>query len=258
VGQTHSIVRGYCDLGKHPPPSSDDLASDAGAGWQQSARLVDALRSKIAQKATVENTTGTVSGDLEMDEHGLRVTHISTTNPNFTQPKCAGGKKPRYWLLYVRVIGVRQRSGKKVFVRFLPHKLVRPNAKPPPLSNEELIRSGLLNRCGRGSVVFTDGAKAYHSVITKHFRGKLLSRQVKHNRLQFARKVATPRGHSKIAGTQSIDGTWKHLNKHVPSAVNTKKDHQINPLLENYVMEWAWRHNHRGEDGFKAAGALFQ
>ena len=257
VGQVHSVVHSYSDLGKHPPPSSDDLAADAGAGRQQVARLVEELRTRVAKRAIVENRRGVLSGDLEIDEHGLRVTHISNRNPHFQKPKVRLGDPPKYWLLYVRVIGLRERGGRKMVVAFLPNKLVMPRAKPPPLSNEELTRCGLLKRCAKGRVVFSDGAKAYHHVITKFWRGKLKSRQVAHNRLEFTRRVRTPRGHSKIAGTQSIDGTWKHLNKHLPSSIHTKREHDVNPRLKLYVMEWAWRHRHQGEDGFSLLGSLF-
>ena len=137
-------------------------------------------------------------------------------------------------------------------------KLVRPKARPPPLSEKELIDCKILERASKGSVIFTDGAKAYGAVIKKRFKGKLCSRQVAHNRMQFVRRVKTPSGHSKMAGAQSISGTWKHLQKHVPQSFHTKKVHKKNPLMETYVNEWAWRHNRREADGFKLVGALFK
>ena len=178
----------------------------------------------------------------------MRLAHISPNNKNFVQPVVK--KKPPYWLLYLRVIGLRRRAGGKMVVKFLGDKLVRPKGRPPPLSEKELIDCKILERASRGSVVFTDGAKAYGTIIKKHFKGKLYSRQVAHNRMQFVRRVTTPSGHSKMAGTQSIDGTWKHLQKHVPQSLHTKKGHKKNPLINIYVNEWVWRHNHREGNGF--------
>jgi hypothetical protein len=233
------------------------LAADAGAGKQQTANLVQSLRTRITQDAELENTKGVISGDLEIDEHGVRTTHISDSNPNFEKPKFKG-LPPPYWLLYVRVIGLKRRGGGKIYIKFLPYKLVRPKGKPPPLSSAELVSCGILRRCGKGSVVFSDGAKAYHAIITRTQRGKLKTRQVAHNRLEFTKKCSTGKGHSKVAGTQAIDGTWKQLNRHVPHPLKTKMDKKVNPLLKQYVMSWVWRHNHKIGDGFGLVGDLFK
>eukprot|EP00959_Pyramimonas_sp_CCMP1952_P321020 6718171-Pyramimonas_sp.AAC.1 len=76
--------------------------------------------------------------------------------------------------------------------------------------------------------------------------------------MQFVRRVTAPSGHSKMAGAQSIDGTWKHLQKHIPQSLHTKKGRKKNPMIETYVNEWVWRHNHREGNGFKMVGALFK
>jgi hypothetical protein len=264
AGQVHSIVRGWTDLGKYPPASVDDLASDAGAGRHQTDSIVRLMRKAVAVRAAKESQRGSISGDVEMDETGIRVTHISATNRKYSQEIARlkekakrQGKRPKYFLLYVRLIGLRARNGNRVFVKFLPEKLVMPGAKPPPLSITELANCGLLKRCQKKkTVVFTDGAKAYHSYITQQMRGDLISRQVSHKRLQFTKKVRTPKGHSKIAGTQSIDATWATLKKNIPNSVHSKSDHAVNPMLREYVMAWAWRHNHREEDGFASVGKM--
>ena len=200
---------------------------------------------------------------LLLNEHGLRTTHISNGNPNCTFPVMKkGAKKPPYWLLYVRIIGLRRRGGRKVLLKFLPHKLVRPKGRPPPISESELIGSNMLKRVAKGSVVFSDGAKAYHNLIKKSFMGKIMSRQVSHKNMEFTKKVSTPAGHSKKGGTQCIDGTWKHLGRFVSHALHTKDGQRpckrINPALESRVNKWMWRSNHRGDDGFRLVGKLFK
>ncbi|CAK0825908.1 unnamed protein product, partial [Prorocentrum cordatum] len=238
VGQTHFVLHGFCDLTK------------------QTGKLVAAVRAAIAAASVKESSRIRLGGDLEADERGLRLAHISPNNRNFAQPVVK--KKPPYWLLYLRVIGMRRRAGGKMIVKFLGDKLVRPKGGPPPLSEKELIDCRILERAAKGSVIFTDGAKAYGTIIKKHFKGELYSRQVAHNRMQFVRRVTTPSGHSKMAGTQSIDGTWKHLQKHIPQSLHTKKGRKKNPMIETYVNEWLWRHNHREGNGFKMVGALFK
>ena len=119
-----------------------------------------------------------------------------------------------------------------------------------------MIESGILKKIRKGSVVFTDGAKAYGAIIREYFKGKLLSREVSHKKMEFTRKVRTPKGHSKIAGTESIDSVWGQLTKFIPHSVHSKKSHKINPLLNKYVWAWVARHNRRNVDGFKPMGSL--
>ena len=141
-------------------------------------------------------------------------------------------------------------------LRFLPSKLVRPRARPPPISTEELAECGILTRATRGSIIFSDGAKAYDSYIKKQCRGVLTSRQVSHHKLQFTKKVRTSAGHSKVGGTQCIDTTWGHLEKAIPYNINTKKNRSVNPNLQKYVLEWAYRLNHRSENGFTSMAKI--
>ena len=260
-GQLHTVLSSYTDFGKEASPSSDDLATLVGAGRHQVRKIVDTLRSVEAMQGEKSNKTGSVQGDVEMDEHGIRVMHIGKNNPHYqkTMPAFHKGKgAPSYWLLYLRVIGLRRRGGDKTYVKLLPFKLVRPGAKPPPLSNDELTNCGLLERIKKGSVVLTDGAQAYQSVITSLYSGKLLSRNVVHSRMEFTRTVRTPKGHSNIAGTQSIDRIWQQLDKAVPASVHNKANHEVNPMFVKYVWAWLFRHNNGNADGYTLLAKFFQ
>ena len=42
----------------------------------------------------------------------------------------------------------------------------------------------------------------------------------------------------------------------IPSTLHTKKDHTLNPLLEEYTWCWLYRINHRMVDGFACLGAF--
>ena len=61
-----------------------------------------------------------------------------------------------------------------------------------------------------------------------------------------------------MGGTQSIDTTWKSLDKCLPDELCTKKGHKTNPLLEDYIWSWAYRVNHRMCDGFQKMGAYIK
>ena len=107
-------------------------------------------------------------------------------------------------------------------------------------------------------MVFSDGAKAYAAVIKELFRGKLINREVSHKKMQFVKKVRTPMGHSSLAGTESVDSVWGQLQKAIPHSVNTKKDRQLNPLIEEYTWSWLYRQNRSNGDGMKLLGDVFQ
>ena len=258
AGQLHSVTEKYSDLDNVKPPSVDDLAGACGAGRFQVEDVVTKLRKLEVEHAKRTNQRGQISGDVEVDEHGIRSFCVSRTNPHYKHliPKVKAGRKPPpYWRAYVRVIGARVRGGSKTYLKFLPLRLVYPTAKPPPLSNEELINSRILNRLrAKKTVVFTDGAKAYDSIIKSMYRGILISRAVSHKNMQFCKKVRTTSGHSKLAGTQSIDSVWSHLQKSIPSSIHTKAGHKMNPLIEDYTWSWLYRQNHKNQDGLKLIG----
>jgi len=135
-------------------------------------------------------------------------------------------------------------------------------SKPPPESEEEVLQSGLLKRAKPGSVVIhSDGAQGIKSVLKKHFP-KLKHRSVSHKDMEFVRKVraaSLPSGKSaSSSGTQAIDTTWKSLGRGIPDEIHTKKDHAMNPVLEDYVWSWLYRVNHRNEDGFAKLGAYMK
>ena len=84
---------------------------------------------------------------------------------------------PKYWVTWVKVIGVRQRGGAKTYLKFLPIRLLRPGTKPPPLSETELLANNMLDRLTpKKTGLYSGSSRAYPSVISKHCRGKLLSR----------------------------------------------------------------------------------
>ena len=152
----HSIITQYYDLGALVPPASDVLASACGGGRLQVKRVVDFLRDIEAQMAQAL-TNKQFCGVVEIDEHGAAcTTHIIHSSPNFEKSKIkkGQGKPPPYWRVYARVIGLRRRGGGRTIAKALPHKLVRPGAKPPPCNNEELVNNGMMVLVGRGSVVF--------------------------------------------------------------------------------------------------------
>ena len=260
-GQLRLLTTQYGDLSNVSPPSVDDLAGSCSAGRVQTERIVNSLRAAEVKAAKAANRRGKISGDVEIDEAGIRLVYVSVNNPHYKHmaPRLRKGERlPKYWMTYVRVIGLRQRGGSHTYLAMLPVKLLRPNARPPPLANDELLESGLLDRCRKGTVVFSDGAQAYPSVIKAHYRGVLLSRNVAHNRKEYTRRVRTPAGHSSLAGTMSIDAVWKSLKASIPSQLKSKTNKKINPLFEDYIWSWLYRHNNSSATGAAHLGPLFR
>ena len=257
-GQLNDIIYKYCDTDAIKAPSIDDLAGGCGGGTVQVATVVEQLRKAEVRLAIKANSSGRLCGDVEIDEHGIRRFYVSRNNPVYKhlEPKLKKGQKhPPYWCAYIRVIGARRRGGQKTYLKFLPLRLLHPRAKPPPLTKDELINSRILQKIMKGAVVFTDGAKAYGSVLKANFRGKLISREVSHKNMQFSKKVRVPRGHSSLAGTQSIDSIWGRLQKGIPDTVHSKKGHSENPLITEYTWSSLFRLNNAHTDAACTLGA---
>ena len=261
IKQLAVMIKMYTNTDKAAPPPVDDLAADCDGGRRQTREIVAKLRGVEAAVAKRQNSRGQLAGDLEVDEHGIRSFHVSTTNAAFEKyrTKKLMNKKLPYFLNYIRVVGLRQRGGGRLYLSFLPPKLLPPKSRPPPISEEELINSGILKRAKPGScVVHTDGAQAYPSVIKRSFR-KLRHQSVAHSRMEFVkpvRPVRLPSGWSaSSSGTQAIDSTWKQLDKAIPAELHTKAGHVVNPLLEEYTWCWLYRVNNCMGDGFTTLGS---
>ena len=137
-GQLHCVVDEYSNSDNLRPPSSDDIAGKCGGGQIQVKKVVDFLQGIDAEQGMQDSKKATVGGDVEVDEHCVRTVHISVNNKHYEHLAPKKVKKlPKYWLCYVRVIGLRRRGGGKTILKFLPVKLLRPRAKPPPLSKQD-------------------------------------------------------------------------------------------------------------------------
>ena len=258
--QVAAIVHGYTDADKITPPSVDDLAGVAEAGRWATGKIAERLRSAEVKVAQEQNRQGQVHGDLELDGHGLRSFHASPRNAKFHKycSKKLLKSKHKYFLTYIRVLGLRKRGSGRVFVHMLPPVCLPPKSKPPPESEVEVIQSGLLKRARKGStVIHSDGALGIKSALEKIKRVK--HRSVARKNMEFVRRIKPPiSGGSSLSGTQAIDSTWKTLNKSIPNELNTKKDHEMHPLIKSYVWSWAYRLNLRNADGFKTLGSHMQ
>ena len=167
-------------------------------------------------------------------------------------------KKHPYHLNYIRVVGLRQRGGGRVYLRFLPPKPVAPQAKPPPIGNEELKASGILKHVkeGNASVVHADGAHAYPVMIQRTLK-KVKTRAVSHKDMEFVRGVRSIKlkgGRSATkTGTQSIDSLWGGGRSHM-SRINSRYHRSLNERMR----EHQWRHWTLGKDRWAEAGNVLK
>ena len=247
------------------PPSASDISTELKVGVKAIQAVIDKLREAEASIAKMENDEGTLSGDVEMDEHAIRTFHISAKNKHYQHliPDDLKEAGHKYFLVHMRVIGMRKRGGRKLYLKLLPYRPVAPGSRPPPLTNEELLESKLLDQLTPGTkvisaVVYTDGAQAYQSVIAEHYPG-LISKTVSHSDMEFTRKLKWfKKGHSTVAGTQCIDSTWGALDQFINDHVKTKADHQVNERLLTYIWSGLCRMNHREDDGLSRVGAAMK
>jgi len=237
-----------------------DVSSQCKVGDKAAGRVLGVLRQLEAEAGMRQSQALLLEGDLEGDAHGLRQCWVSTKNKKFEKEvnaakRCHPGKRPKVWKLHVRVAGLCQRDG-LLALEPVQHKLVLPGGAPPPEDTEEVRATGLLKQAKpRASVVvFADGAPAWKEVVTKDFPHLFFPDQVVHSRHEFVKEVATPAGHSSLAGTESIDQRWKRLDAYLPPEKHTKKDHEVDPSLWTYVYSWLWRHNLRGASLATALG----
>ena len=115
-------------------------------------------------------------------------------------------------------------------------------------------------RCHR--LVRRQGAMGNPPKNTKAYRDKLkatrerkAAARASHKNMQFSKKVRVPRGHSSLAGTQSIDSIWGRLQKGIPDTVHSKKGHSENPLITEYTWSSLFRLNNAHTDAACTLGA---
>ena len=133
------------------------------------------------------------------------------------------GNSHPYFLLYVRVIALRERAG-RTCLALLPHHLVPPKSRPTVISIPELRGSKILDRAEKGCTVHGDGAQAYPTVLKDNPSLKL--EQCNNTRFEFCRAIdgPSPQGavKSSLTGTMSIDSWWRKLDLCMVPDLNKK------------------------------------
>ena len=148
-----------------------------------------------------------------------------TKKPAGRKVSSGQGSRPPAYRLHVRVLGIVERNG-KMALAMAPNKLVPKAGRPPVESTEEVLSSRLLDRLHRRKkiVCFQDGAWAWTAALKKKGLDKrVICKVSKHYLKQFAHRVNNvPPGHSKIAGTMSIDSRWLSLQTYMPKELSGK------------------------------------
>jgi hypothetical protein len=253
--------------------STDSICRKVEAGRSSVLHVTQKMGEIIEEAAQKANKEGLISGDLEADGHAVRSTHVSKANPHFKHlhPKAddkssraQGLRKAKYFLLYIRILGLRKRGSGKMYMAFGDPVLLPPRSKPPPENKSEVLRSNILSRAGAKSVIHFDGAHAWPQVIKDNYKHKKFRvRQVSHKNMEFVRKCRRVRfldgsQSASLTGTQAVDSTWGSLSKFIPSGVTTKYKQAVNPKLVSIIFQWLWWANHPNTDGFKACGKLVE
>lgn len=188
------VCGGYLNY-ERLPPSASDLSSDLHVGKKGVASLLEKMRGIEASLGEAESNkakAGAFSGDVEIDEHSFRTFHISRSNPHYKHLMTKELLKTnhKYFVCHLRFIAIRTRGGKRLIAKVLPIKPVPPSSPPPALSNQELLECGVLKHVKGGStVMYSDGAQAYDSIIQKRYPNLIL-KPVNHYEMEFTKKIA--------------------------------------------------------------------
>ena len=125
---------------------------------------------------------------------------------------------------------------------YIPEK-----GKPPPESKSKIDRCNLHmhveTKVGcKNTILFTDGAPAYPSVVE---RLQIQHEWVNHSKGQFTKTVTRQARERPIvvAHTGTIDSCWKQCKKMIPSSLSSR-----HPMLLTYCKAWQWRFVHRNDN----------
>lgn len=260
-----AVLRYYADHNPNVAPRVLECSSQTKVGERKVEFVFNKMRDLEASAGKKHAKSLEFQGDLECDAHGVRSMWVSRNNPHYrsevaevlrTHPGC----KDKAFKLWLRVAGIcaRAGSGGKLAISVIGDKLVLPNSKPPPESVAEVRESRLLTqtkRDGVKSVLFHDGIESWKSVAREQAPW-LMHRNVVHSKLEFTRPVETPRSRSSLAGTQSLDKRWDHLDNYIPPQIAIKWNHGVHETIWQYVFSWLWRHNRPHSDMRKLLGGL--
>ena len=176
-----------------------------GLNRNTTQRIYGLLRERILDWSLEE--TVPFSGEIEMDE-----SYFGARRVRGKRGRGASGKTP--------VIGLLKREG---FV----HVAVVKNAKRKELM--PIIKGQALS----GSTVYTDGWKAYDSLVTEGYKHK----RIHHHNHEFAR------GKNHVNGIESF---WSYAKYRMAKLRGVKRERFVTHLVES-----AWRFNHRGESLYR-------
>ena len=261
------VLQCYASLPRDKQPCPRHIHRMTGLGRHRIASVCSTLRAMEAKAGRESSKNVVLEGDIEGDATSVRKTFIAGRNKHYADlvqkirrkhPPVQG--QPEVYRMDIRAVGICVRGGQMAMV-FLPPRLVQKSSVPPMETTEEVLQSNLLDQIPkrRKVILFSDGAGAWPAALTKKNMKFTHNEQVVHCKKQFVAYVQKPvRGHSKVAGTMSIDSRWGHVKTWLPRQLHTKqhggsKTGSLNPEIEETAFAWLWRHNEPCQTSFIAA-----
>ena len=219
--------------------------------FYKTARRIVAEDAVSRQRRVVFGREGSKTVDVEMDECSF--THYS----EIVQVNGIDTRRHYYytWLgvlqrgdmtkLWMRSLGLNHADGDK--------------APPPPLSDES--RDEALGACfaeGSNVCMHTDSARTYVAASHGALAAGIVSWDlVNHSEYEYSRStqlIADVRSHEKrdgYAGTQTLDSTWKHMQRDIPDHCSVKTQEGLQEY-EEHVRCAQWRRMLSGQDLYAA------
>ena len=227
------------------------------------SRLFAALQEKEAQLGKMLHGRTKLKVNVEVDGHLLRTGRLPHKQalklyPNLVedwQKKHKGERLPAYWLMPLVVLGAWERGSDKGLLAPGRLKLSAPSSKPGTEGLEEVRGAAFFDKVAKKSVIFPDGAVAWHTVAAESGRDLRLAKVV-HQRQQFVFKDRRAKtvGASRMRGTQVLDRRWDGLDAWVGRHIATMRSGRPNPALMEKVRSYQWRVRQR--DVYKQLGEV--
>ena len=259
--KVNDSIKIYTSAGISKPHSPEAAAKQLQCGRRTMTNIFGALQTKEAELGKLLNDRTKLKTNVEVDGHRLRTGRISHKKalelyPHLVEEWKKKHKKdtlPEYWLMPIIILGAWERGSDKGLLAPGRLKLSAPSSKPGTEGIEEVRGAAFFDKVAKNTVIFPDGAVAWHTVA-KESKNGLKVANVVHAKQQFVLKDtrAKSMGASRWRGTQVLDRRWEGLDAWVGSKIATLVNGRPNPALMRKVRSYQWRVRQR--DVYKQLG----
>ncbi|CAL1167514.1 unnamed protein product [Cladocopium goreaui] len=232
-------------------PSVPDFVQASTHGRSCVEHFLAALRMLESTAGKNFSQTCPLRGSVEVDGSFIAKFHMSANNLwhadqiQKTNQSCQrkGQRLPKSFVGHIMVLGAQVRGNSSAAIYVPRPHVTAVEQRPVTETLAQVEASGFLDRITRRSVVNADGNKAWKSAAAS--RG-LPFQNVIHQVKNFTSDCPKVWPEvSTVAGTQTLDRSWRSLKTFLPKGTTVKQKIQghscMHPSVPQYMYMWAWR-----------------